>query len=747
MARFDTIKTAIDANINTNGKQDITGGKMNSILKQIVDATEEQITEFKSVTEQLNMAVAGIVLTDNGGSLVYQNLSLNKGCVYKANLIESTANVSVYGRPKNGDYVRFGELSSNKRTLEIIPTENIDEVAIYSAAFCKVEFNIIQEGGLFAEITEIQSDLNAEKNFSFENLLESSGYEIESPNSNLNYYELPVKLKIDGKYRCRLIEGSGSVLLYSKETKDGQYKDQGQFIRVGGTLVLKTDTEIGVIGIFAKDSQNGAKIVLESAGGSVKSLTLSNKETIDNYIPIQNGQKAVFLSVQENGFIVAENGNFLAADTYSSTDYIQTTGIGKIKFPIYFSDAAGLAFYDKNKNYISGFKRTTEAQGVEKEIDVPSNADYVRVCYLNSMPNGDKFYIYLVANKEMLNANGVNDKMYKLTPSNLTEEYIDYSNGEAKSASSYRATGFIKVPTGKIKFPVYFSDAAGLAFYNDKKEYIGGFGKTNESMGDVREIDIPYSCQYIRICSIARYADKLFLEYNGNIFDIISEKDEDVNPCEYTETSGCRTFNNILCIGDSLTEGTFEYTDEQGKYVYYNDDRYSYPTFLKAISGRNITNLGSGGLTTKSWWEMHQNDDFSGHDACIIALGRNDYVPGRDTTTEERYAYMGNIINALREANPKIKVFVATMLNYYLGDGADAVNNDMRGIAEQYNCFLVDISRYGTIEQRDYSYSHLTATGYEKVANYYFNYISYIMANQPKEFMDVQFAGTDHSFN
>lgn len=46
MANFDTIKTAIDANVNTNGKQEITGGKMNSILHQMVDATDEQLTEL-----------------------------------------------------------------------------------------------------------------------------------------------------------------------------------------------------------------------------------------------------------------------------------------------------------------------------------------------------------------------------------------------------------------------------------------------------------------------------------------------------------------------------------------------------------------------------------------------------------------------------------------------------------------------------------------------------------------------------
>lgn len=50
MANFDTIKTVIDANINTNGTQNITGGKMNSILKQMVDATDAELTELSAET-------------------------------------------------------------------------------------------------------------------------------------------------------------------------------------------------------------------------------------------------------------------------------------------------------------------------------------------------------------------------------------------------------------------------------------------------------------------------------------------------------------------------------------------------------------------------------------------------------------------------------------------------------------------------------------------------------------------------
>ena len=50
MANFDTIKTAIDANIKTNGNQAITGAVMNSVLKQMVDSTD---TELAKLSEEI----------------------------------------------------------------------------------------------------------------------------------------------------------------------------------------------------------------------------------------------------------------------------------------------------------------------------------------------------------------------------------------------------------------------------------------------------------------------------------------------------------------------------------------------------------------------------------------------------------------------------------------------------------------------------------------------------------------------
>ena len=51
MADFNTIKTTIDANINTNGNQAITGAVMNSVLKQMVDSTD---TELAKLSEEIS---------------------------------------------------------------------------------------------------------------------------------------------------------------------------------------------------------------------------------------------------------------------------------------------------------------------------------------------------------------------------------------------------------------------------------------------------------------------------------------------------------------------------------------------------------------------------------------------------------------------------------------------------------------------------------------------------------------------
>lgn len=325
----------------------------------------------------------------------------------------------------------------------------------------------------------------------------------------------------------------------------------------------------------------------------------------------------------------------------------------------------------------------------------------------------------------------------------LEDGFINSKNGNEVSATSYKRTGFIHVQADKLKVAITFSVASvGFAFYDSRKKYISGFDYTGYSIGDLKEVEVPENAYYFRYCAINENVSKMLVRV-PNYANAVSRVN--TNPCFYDISSECRTFKKILCIGDSLTAGQFDYK-ENGTNKEFNDPDYSYPAFLKALTGRDITNAGDAGETTVSWYEIHQNDDLSGHDACIIMLGRNDYVAGRETTSEERAAAFANIITKVRNENPQIPIFISTLINYYKGSGADTMNTDIRTAATANNCYLLDISTYGKMVLADDAYSHCTAEGYCTLAEYFFHYISCIMHNNYTQFKTIQFVGTDRSF-
>lgn len=333
--------------------------------------------------------------------------------------------------------------------------------------------------------------------------------------------------------------------------------------------------------------------------------------------------------------------------------------------------------------------------------------------------------------------------LQKLNLGTLEDGFINSAYGSAIGATSYKRTGFIHVQADKIKVAITFSVASvGFAFYDSRKKYISGFDYTGYNVGDLKEVSVPENAYYFRYCAINANVSKM-LVLIPNYANAVSRID--TNPCFYDLSSECRTFKKILCIGDSLTAGQFDYK-EGGVTKEFNAPEYSYPSYLKAITGRDTTNAGGAGETTVSWYELHGQEDFSGHDACIIMLGRNDYVSGRETTSEERATAFANIIAKVRADNPQIPIFMATLINYYKGSGADAMNADIRAAATANNCYLLDIAAYGRMVLSDDAYSHCTAEGYYTLAEYFFRYISYVMHNNYTAFKTIQFVGTNRAY-
>lgn len=259
-----------------------------------------------------------------------------------------------------------------------------------------------------------------------------------------------------------------------------------------------------------------------------------------------------------------------------------------------------------------------------------------------------------------------------------------------------------------------------------------------------------------------------------------STESEPATPVNY-KGSEISMFTRGICIGDSVTEGTFD-GDDGGVVI----KEYSYPSILHRLTNVDIVNAGVAGLTSKTWYEASLNSDsqwgkwlnnewvwnmapeasigdtvssqlnYSGYDFAFIHLGINDVGMMGDATVDEMIATfetnIGNIISKLKTSNDGIKVFLATILPSYATAWSStytALNDKIREIAENTaDVYLVDLNVYSECASNPaYHQGHPTAVGYHKIASEIASYISYIISTNLDEFKMVQFIDKGDSWN
>ncbi len=226
----------------------------------------------------------------------------------------------------------------------------------------------------------------------------------------------------------------------------------------------------------------------------------------------------------------------------------------------------------------------------------------------------------------------------------------------------------------------------------------------------------------------------------------VGDLEKPENPCDFTGNDIC-IFTKGVCIGDSLTEGTFNRT-ENGSTENVNIPDYSYPAKLAQLAGVKITNKGLGGKTASQWWGFRNGHDLSGHDFAIVQLGVNDAIYNGGWTDESATAFE-NIVNKLKDENANIKIFVSTIIpaTSYSGEAYDSMSEGIRQFVETHadeNVILLDMAKYAHTGEEAYNNGHLNAYGYFRLAQDYKNYIGWVIANDKSKFRDVQFIGTDY---
>ena len=222
----------------------------------------------------------------------------------------------------------------------------------------------------------------------------------------------------------------------------------------------------------------------------------------------------------------------------------------------------------------------------------------------------------------------------------------------------------------------------------------------------------------------------------NNIEDTISGMEEAI-PIEYPQL-----FDNVLCIGDSLTVG---YNGGGDTPIAKN-----YPHFISKLMVAETTKKAHGGWTTKQVWDdiISTSTDLADYDCAIIFLGTNggltntvstdckvDYTQNADTNT----GCYGKIIGKIKADAPNCRIFCVAGVNDYVRR-ASTMNPAVRALASFYGVGLIDVEdcimsdNGASSSPQRYLYRpidgiHYNALGYMTLSNLFYNSMKEFMSN------------------
>ena len=202
-------------------------------------------------------------------------------------------------------------------------------------------------------------------------------------------------------------------------------------------------------------------------------------------------------------------------------------------------------------------------------------------------------------------------------------------------------------------------------------------------------------------------------EENDSTNDTISDTTISINDIlvSTTEDYVMQIFEKIVCIGDSLTAG---FTNKNGTTFGSNKTRptkRNWPGYLGKRLNTDVTNLGYGSTTTRSWRYANDNlgadiklaTSITDADCYIVSLGYNDrgkFSVGSTsdikTDKEENLdTFYGNydyIIRSLLDVNSIAQVFLMTAPHPV--ESSHAINTAIRTISQLYpnRVHLIDLS-------------------------------------------------------
>lgn len=285
-----------------------------------------------------------------------------------------------------------------------------------------------------------------------------------------------------------------------------------------GDAVTTSETAIVVDGEMSDSSTNAPqnKVVKAYVDAADKALQDQIGNVPADYIDLPYAISA--------GYINAADGTEASSTSNHKTDYIDVSAFNKIKFlgikVKSTSYTSGFAFYDENKQWISGLVGswlidTDMAESVvqhEYVVDVPSGAKYFRTTLRDALVTKSDFYMkgqenlaHMVGTKADSDLVNYDRELVSLDHGTLTDNrWINPANGVSSSTVGYKHTSYINVQyLFEIEFVGYIATVSterGAAFYDKDKNFISGFAfkKSTSGSATIYKLNVPKNAVYFR---------------------------------------------------------------------------------------------------------------------------------------------------------------------------------------------------------------------------------------------------------
>ena len=737
MANYETLKSAIQQVVKTNGNKEITGALLQQSLLAMINSLGTGYQFMGVATPKTNPGTPDAKVF----YLAYQNGQYSKfGNISLENEISIITYDSAWHKISTGiaQEERINIISAGNYPITTGGYINSSGVVNANASYGYTQYLPVQPGSIL-------------------NYIDTNPYEQTISAVHLYFYD-----KAKRRVKGRLMYKDN----YVNELKQIEVPQYAYFVRVSVYIPNKS-----------------AFMVWNDLAPAIQ----ENKELINDLLAHYPFSNYIDRTTLNPNHIINATGyeDSTVSDLYATKKIPLIPGNQYYHSGVY---TGYYAFYDKDDNVI-------EAHGTDNSLKnpfvPPTNTAYGRftitsgnenTCWIfteNRTPEiygigiPQEYLRNLVVGENSVNTNAivngavtppkmsifVHDPETDFIPTDMewvANKYVN-QNGTLNNANGFYATDFIELsPNTQYYQPTFWYGY--YAFYDANKELVEGHGNDGSL---AKWFTTPSNIKYARFTCTSESAK------NGAWIALKANKpspyatiiDKQYLPSELGEKTYCEyigneisVFNKGLCVGDSLTQGVFNYNSPGVPDAFVGYSKYSYPTYLSKLTGVEITNMGRGGYTSIDWYQEYADSDLSGYDFAIIQLGVNDALKLGGWTQQSITAF-SNIITKLKNENNNIKIFVATIMPAlsYSGTAINAVSQGIRDLVESLdddNVILLDMAIYAhTNDSKAYNCGHLSAFGYWRLAQDYANIISYYINTHKLEFRRVQFIGTNYDWN